>query len=439
MRMPSVRQCAVGRGVSQSTVVAAYERLVARGQLRAQRGSGFYVCEPHMTPPQTRVAPRTQQIDTAWLVRNMQSGIAPENSPGYGYLSSELYGTDLVRQGLRSVAQSTSKQLMHVGLSQGYLPLRQQLQRALAAMEIAATPEAIVLTSGATQGLDLVVRLLVKPGDTVIVGDPAWSAQLGALAMHGANLVSVPYRADGPDLDALTLAVQQHRPRLLLLNTVLHNPTATVLSAAAAFRILKLAEEYDFLIVEDDIYADFLPANVAATRLASLDQLKRVIYLGSFSKTLAPNIRVGFLAAAPEIAHKIANFKLLCALSTPEINERIIFQALSEGGYRKHCLRLHGKLDVAREASIARLERVGLTPFIRPQAGFVGWFDAGVDTNVLAAAGLEAGYLFAPGALFSPSQQPSPWMRINLTTSHNPVMLKWLAKTLDAMRRRAAK
>lgn len=102
---------------AQFTVVAAYERQVARGHLRAQRGSGFYVCEPHVMPLQTRVAPRTQQIDTAWLVRNMQSGIAPKNSPGYGYLCEELYGTDLLRQGLRSVAQSVSKQLMHVGLS----------------------------------------------------------------------------------------------------------------------------------------------------------------------------------------------------------------------------------------------------------------------------------------------------------------------------------
>jgi DNA-binding transcriptional MocR family regulator len=435
MRMPSVRQCAAEHGLSQFTVVAAYERLVARGHLRAQRGSGFYVCEPAAAPAQTSNAPKSQQIDTAWLVRNMQSGLAPENSPGYGYLSSELYGTDLLRQGLRTVAQTTSKQLMHVGLSQGYLPLRQQLQRALAGIEIAVTPESIVLTSGSTQSVDLVIRLFVKSGDTVIVGDPAWSAQLGALAMHGAKLVSVPYRADGPDLDALTLAVQTHRPRLVLLNTALHNPTGTVLSAAAAFRILKLADEYDFLIVEDDIYADFLPATVAASRLASLDQLRRVIYLGSYSKTLAPNIRVGFLAAAPELAQQIANYKLLCALSTPEINERVVFQVLTEGGYRKHCLRLHGKLDAAREASMARLERIGLTPFIRPQAGFVAWFDAGVDTNLLAAAGLEAGYLFAPGALFSPSQQPSTWMRVNVTTSHNPVMLKWLTKTLDVMRR----
>lgn len=439
MRMPSVRQCAVERGVSQFTVVAAYERLVARGQVRAQRGSGFYVCAPEAAPTQTLKQPTPQHIDTAWLVRNMQSGIAPENSPGYGYLSSELFATDLLRQALRSVAQTPSKQLMHVGLSQGYLPLRQQLQRSLSAIEIAATPESIVLTSGSTQSVDLLIRIFVKPGDTVIVGDPAWSAQLGALSMHGANLVSVPYGVDGPDLDALSSAVQRHRPSLLLLNTVLHNPTGTVLSAAAAFRILKLAEQHDFLIVEDDIYADFLPANVLATRLASLDQLRRVIYLGSFSKTLAPNLRVGFLATTPERAHQIANHKLLCALSTPEINERIVFQVLTEGGYRKHCARLHGKLDAARELSIARLERIGLTPFIRPQAGFVAWFNAGVDTNVLAAAGLEAGYLFAPGALFSPSQLPSNWMRMNLTTSHNPVLLKWLAKTLEGMRRLGAR
>jgi DNA-binding transcriptional MocR family regulator len=437
MRMPSVRQCADEQGLSQFTVVAAYERLVARGHLRAQRGSGFYVCEPVTAPTPTSSAAKSQQIDTAWLVRNMQSGLAPENSPGYGYLSSELYGTDLLRQGLRTVAQTTSKQLMHVGLSQGYLPLRQQLQRALASIEIGATPESIVLTSGSTQSVDLVIRLFAKPGDTVMVGDPAWSAQLGALAMHGAKLVSVPYRVDGPDLDALTIAVQEHRPRIVLLNTVLHNPTGTVLSAASAFRILKLAEEYDFLIVEDDIYADFLPSTVAATRLAGLDQRRRVIYLGSYSKTLAPNIRVGFLVAAPDIAQQIANYKLLCALSTPEINERIVFQVLTEGGYRKHCLRLHGKLDAARDMAMSRLERIGLKPFIRPQAGFVAWFDTGVDTNLLAAAGLEAGYLFAPGALFSPAQQPSTWMRVNLTTSHNPVMLKWLSKTLDVMRRRA--
>lgn len=442
MRMPSVRQCAAERGVSPFTVVEAYERLVARGHLKARRGSGFYVCEPQSTSLRASDVPanaRKQVIDTAWLVRNMQSGIAPENSPGYGYLSGELFAADLVRQSLRTVGQSPAKQLMHVGIAQGYLPLRQQLQRSLVAIEIGTTPDGIVLTSGATQAVDLAIRALVQPGDCVIVGDPAWSAQLGALAMFGAKLVGVPYRRDGIDLDALTLAVQTHRPRVLLLNTTLHNPTGTMLTAASAYRILQLAETYDFRIIEDDIYADFLPADVPATRLASLDQLRRVIYIGSFSKTLAPNIRVGFLAADAAFAQQIVTYKLLCSLSTPEINERMVYRILAEGGYRKHCTRLHSKLATIREAAIPRLEKIGLAPFIRPEAGFVGWFDAGIDTNVLAAAGLEAGYLFAPGALFSPQQQPNTWLRMNLTTCGNPVMLKWLTKTLDALRKRPGK
>ncbi len=112
-------------------------------------------------------------------------------------------------------------------------------------------------------------------------------------------------------LEALERVVQAHRPKLFVINSVLHNPTGTSLSAARAFRLLQLAEQYDFLVVEDDIYCDLCPPGHAATRLASLDQLRRVIYLGSFSKTLAANLRVGFIAASPELAVTLTDSKLL--------------------------------------------------------------------------------------------------------------------------------
>jgi DNA-binding transcriptional MocR family regulator len=190
------------------------------------------------------------------------------------------------------------------------------------------------------------------------------------------------------------------------------------------------------IIVEDDIYADFLPSGVPAARLASLDQLKRVIYLGSFSKMLVPNIRVGFLATTADLAESLGNQKLLTSLATPEINERIVYRALTEGSYRKHCQRVHAALDELREPVFKRMESMGMTAFCRPQAGFLGWFDAGVDTIELAALALEAGYLLAPGALFSPQQTPSTWLRINIATSQNPAMLKWLDKTLEKLRQR---
>jgi DNA-binding transcriptional MocR family regulator len=438
MRMPSVRQLATDRAVSRSTVVEAYERLVVRGHLQARRGSGFFVREPTASPVKRAKAAtaRSQTIDMGWLIRNMQSGIPADMAPGFGYLPPSLCGGDLIKLGLRSLAATPGLQLSHAALAQGYAPLREQITRKLAEIEIAATPAQILTTSGATQAIDLIVRKFLRPGDTVIVGNPAWSAQLGTLAMMGVNLVGLPYTPQGPDVQALAELAATHKPKMLILNTVLHNPTSTVLTPAAAYQILRIAEAHDMIIVEDDIYADFLPSGVPAARLASLDQLKRVIYLGSFSKMLVPNIRVGFLAATADIAESLGNQKLLTSLATPEINERIVYRALTEGSYRKHCQRVHSALDELREPVFKRMESLGMTAFCRPQAGFLGWFDTGVDTIELAALALEAGYLLAPGALFSPQQTPGTWLRINIATSQNPAMLKWLDKTLVKLRQR---
>jgi len=436
-RMPSVRQLATDRGVSRSTVVQAYERLVARGHLQARRGSGFYVREPTGSVARRSKQPvvRPNPIDMGWLVRNMQSGIPADMAPGFGYLPPSLCGADLIKAGLRSVAATATAQLSHPALAQGYAPLRDQMARRLAEMEIAATPAQILTTSGATQAVDLIARKFLRPGDSVMVGNPAWSAQLGTLAMMGVNLIGVPYTPKGPDVQAMTDLAALHKPKMLLINTVLHNPTSTVLSAAAAYQIMRIAEAHDMIVVEDDIYADFLPNGVPAARLASLDQLKRVIYLGSFSKMLVPNIRVGFLATSVDLAEALGTQKLLTSLATPEINERIVHRALTEGSYRKHCQRVHAALDALRDPVYARLASIGLTPYCRPQAGFLGWFDAGVDTIALAAMALEAGYLMAPGALFSPQQTPSTWMRMNIATSQNPAMLKWLEGALNQLRR----
>jgi len=435
--MPSVRQLAVERGVSRFTVVAAYERLVARGHLMARRGAGFFVREPQPSPPARRTSapPRTQAIDLGWLVRNMTSGIPAHLSPGSGYISPELCGGDLLKAGLRALASSPGLQLSHGALAQGYPPLRAQIERKLTELEIQASPAQVLTTTGATQAVDMICRLVLRPGDTVLVGDPAWSAQLGALSLIGANLVGVPYTPQGLDVQALVQLAETHKPRMLLINSVLHNPTGTVLNAATAYQILRVAETHDMLVVEDDIYADFVPQGMPATRLASLDQLRRVVYLGSFSKMLVPNIRVGFLAGPADMVERLVTQKMLTSLATPEINERIVYSALTEGSYRKHCQRVQLALDRLREPTFKRMHDLGMPSFCQPQAGFLGWFHTGVDTNLLAALALDAGYLLAPGALFSPSQAPSPWMRLNIATSHDPGMLEWLARTLDSLRR----
>ncbi|HEY4353234.1 MAG TPA: PLP-dependent aminotransferase family protein [Paraburkholderia sp.] len=445
MRMPSIRKLALDKGVSRFTVVEAYERLVAQGYLDSRRGSGFYVRERLASPmPGERraaneAAPAPSTIDVVWLLRNMlHTSTQPERGPGLGYLPSRWLDGELISGALRTLGRQSGAQLLGFGTPQGFLPLRQQLQTRLEELEIGASPESIVLVSGITQGIDLLSRLYLQAGDAVIVGDPAWFQMFGRIASQGAHLVGMPYTPDGPDLDALETLVQTWRPKMLVINSVLQNPTGTSLTAAQAFRILRLAEEYDFIVVEDDIYGDLCPPGYPATRLASLDQLKRVIYMGSFSKTLAANLRVGFIACAPEIAQAVADQKMLVNMTTPELNERVLYKILTEGHYRRHVERLRARLDTVRDKACRMLEKTGMRLFQTPGAGMFVWTDTGVDADALAAAGHEAGFLLTPGSLFSPQQSPTTWMRFNVANCGDPSLHAFLGEYLDSVIRRAS-
>ncbi|VBL68072.1 aminotransferase-like domain-containing protein [Burkholderia pseudomallei] len=444
MRMPSIRKLALDKSVSRFTVVEAYERLVAQGYLDSRRGSGFYVREraPGQQPVGAsggaRAQPVHNAIDVVWLLRNMLHTVSPEKGPGLGYLPSRWLDGELITSALRALGRQSGAQMLGFGSAQGFLPLRQQLQTRLAEFEIGATPDQLVLVSGITQAIDLIARHCVRPGDAVIVGDPAWFQMFGRFASQGAQLVGMPYTPDGPDLDALENLVQMWRPKMLVINSVLHNPTGTSLSAAQAFRILKLAEAYDFLVVEDDVYGDLCPPSYPATRLASLDQLRRVIFLGSFSKTLAANLRVGYIACAPELAKALTDQKMLVGMTTPELNERVLYKVLTEGHYRRHVERLRARLDGVRDKTARMLERTGMRLFTMPAAGMFLWADTGVDSDALAAAAHEEGFLLTPGSLFSPQQSPSTWTRFNVANCGDPALPAFLGRYLDSVNRRAS-
>jgi DNA-binding transcriptional MocR family regulator len=437
-RLPSIRTCAEEYGVSRFTIVEAYDRLVARGYLDSRRGAGFFVKErdQFVVPgnPVSAEDPAIQRLDIAWLVRSMFRQYPSQSMPGSGLLPVEWMNSDIVGNSFRAVAREGSNHVFNYGSPQGYLPLRQQLQLKLAGLEIAAVPEQIVTTSGVTQGLDLVARHLLMPGDVVFVDDPAWFLMFGSFAAMGAKVIGVPRLDDGPDIEALEHLAEAHRPKMYVLNSILHNPTSTSLSAAKAFQILKIAEKFDFTIVEDDIYCDLHPGNSVqpGTRVASLDQLNRVIYLGGFSKTLAANLRVGFIACAPDTARQLTDRKILSTLTTSEIGERIVYKILSEGHYRKHVERLRSRLDAIREDTIHILESFGLKVPSTPAAGMFLWVEANTETNSLAEQAMRDGVLLAPGALFSPTQLPSNWMRINVAAMTAPSVLACFKRLLQA-------
>jgi DNA-binding transcriptional MocR family regulator len=301
-----------------------------------------------------------------------------------------------------------------------------------------ATADHILTTHGATHALDLIIRTQLQPGDAVLIDDPGWAVMFARLTQAGIRLLPVPraaHGAAGPDLDVLAALAAEHRPRAYLTVSVLHNPTGHSINLATAHRLLRLADEHDFFIVEDDSYGFLAPEHLP--RLAALDGLRRVTYVSGFSKVLTPAWRVGYLAAAPERLHALTDTKLLDGLTSSPVMERAVALCLEQGRLRRHAQRLRERLAAARQRVTALATRQGFA-WAAPPDGLFGWLDVGVDTERLAQPLMDAGWLTAPGALFSVTRQPGSLMRINMATAQDPAFWRDLRAAVDTLRGRAA-
>jgi len=431
IRMPSIRGFSESHGVSRFTVVQAYDRLVAATYLQSRPGSGFYVAAPQVKLGRAEPSIKLDKaIDVLWLLRNALSQPAKDPSPGAGWLPTEWLDTSGIQRSLRGLTQQPGSYLTAYGVPQGYLPLRQILQQRLAEYEIELEPEQILLTNGATHALDLVARYYITPGDTVLVDDPGYFILNGTLKSYGANIVGIPWNTDGPDIEKLESLINEHKPKIFFTNSILHNPSGVSITQAIAYRVLQLAEAHNMIIVEDDVYGDFHAEKIS--RIATLDQLKRVIYIGSFSKTLSSSIRVGFIAASLQVVQQLTDLKLLSGITTSEVNERVIYQMLINGQYRKYLNKLHRRLQSCRVKTLQNLEKVGLLPYIEPRGGMFVWAKVPEYINILEITNeaAENGFMLAPGHLFRPHLEPSNWMRFNVASSHEIDFLKYLEKLI---------
>ena len=437
-RLPSVREAARRHGISPSTVVGAYDRLLAQGLVQARPQRGFFVrgaaaAETSDVPRSARAADiatparHAAPVDATALIRSMFQAHGKLPAPGMGTLPEEWLDGALLQSALRKVlgANGTSKAQgsaspgrawLRYGDPAGDPTLRAALSRRLADIGVRAAPEQIVTTVGATQALDLVSRTLLKPGDAVLVDEPGWAVEFARLALLGMRVLPVPRRENGPDLHAMQSLITAHRPRLYVTVSVLHNPTGSSLAPDVAHRLLRLAEAHGITLVEDDTYAWLAPLH--ATRLAQLDGLQRTVYISGFSKILAPQWRVGYLAAPPALAEKLIDTKLLATLTTASPLEQAIAVCLDKGALRRHAERLTERLDAARSRTVRLAQEAGCR-FVMPPAGLFGWLDVGADTEALAQRLLDAGWLTAPGALFLATPRPTTLMRVNFATSQD--------------------
>ncbi|WP_395335976.1 PLP-dependent aminotransferase family protein [Novosphingobium sp. BL-8H] len=420
-RLPSVRASAASFDVSPATVVEAYDRLVAEGLIEAVPRSGFYVSPLAGAPqsPAARAPQREHAIDPFWVSRQSLDFTQARDKPGCGWLPADWMPQTALQKALREASRDPEL-LVHYGTTAGDPALRRQIALRFAGEGLECDPDRILLTHSGSQALDLICRLLLKPGDTVLLDDPCYFNYQALIAAHNVRAVSVPFTPSGPDPAVFEAIVTAERPRLYITNSNLHNPTGCSLSLVTAHRLPGIAAAHGMVIVEDDIFADFA---LGAPTMAALDGLSGVIRIGSFSKTLSAALRCGYIAARPEWIEALTDLQLATGFGGPSpIATAAISRVLAGGGYRRHMENLRRKLARARKALADKLEPMGIVPQGNPVGGFTLWcrLPDGVDSAALAHDCLSREVVLAPGNVFSPSQSAAAFVRLNVaqTSDH---------------------
>lgn len=432
-KMPSVRQLAKCNGVSTFTVVEAYGHLVTLGLLSSRRGSGYTVARNEISVATQKLVFQVTPTAIDALTPDLYTGVSDALPVGAGWLPPEWYGEATILEAVRHAMKIPANRLRGYGHPLGFASLRQHLAATLSEKLYAVDADQILLTHGATHAFDLILRTLTKPGDTVFVEDPGYSNLLSLIRHHGCIPIGIPRSDAGLDLDFMLqqlLGMPDQAPKLMFVNTVLQNPLGTSLSQAQAHRLLGLAEQFNFWLVEDDIYRELTASGEAS--LAAMDGLHRVIRVGSFSKTLSPVLRVGSISAPNALLPELARVKMVAGLTTSEINERAVYHALSARPYRRMVEKLITQLDAGRERAIDKLADVGMTLTARPRGGMfvsAGWQvtpDEKCNGKLIADLALKSGILLSPSDFFMLGQPDSVWFRFNVAYADSPILYQFL-------------
>lgn len=415
--LASLRDQAQASGAAKNTVVKAYELLVAEGLIEPRRGAGFYVAgsAPHLRITDGWAPALDLALSSVGIDRRVTDTAHGTPSLGEGLPPSDwLEGCRLDRY-MQKIGRSGLGTVFRYGDPAGYLPLRKHIATRLEGFGIAVDPVQIILTQGAYQAVDLVIRHLVRPGDHVLVDDPGFYPTFNKLRLQGAQIHGVPRTPTGPDIDALSKLLHQYKPRLFFTQSCGHNPTGSDMTALVIQELTKLAQLHGLVIVDDDALADFVP--LRTPRVGEGDQLAQSIYIGSFSKSLSSVVRVGFLACRGDLARELTRVKTVVSLNSSLYAERTVDAVITEGRFRKHAIALRAKTRNATRAALTLFDEHGVEVFARPEQSLYLWARLpDVDDSLSFARQMfERGIAMAPGVIFSPDASSiSPWFRFNV-------------------------
>lgn len=441
-RLPSLRAVSQRESLSLTTVMKAYQALENRGLLEARPQSGFYVKrlpgDLPAPPDQSAPQPRSLAVDVASLVQAViaasgRDEVVPLGAalPSPALLPVAGLSRALVKSVRRNPTRSTCDER-----PEGSAPLRQAIARRAVEAGCKLTADDLIVTNGCTEALNLSLQAVTRPGDTVAVESPAYFCALQVIQSLHLRVLELPTDPDsGLDVDAAIEVARRGVVHAFLLTPTFHNPLGSLMPEPARERLVTELNTCDLPIIEDDIYGEFHAGNGPRPRaLKALDQSEQVLYCSSFSKTLAPGLRVGWVAPG-RYYQSLLRLKSATSLGSSGPSQAAVTEYLASGGFDHHLRRMRRtcatNLD-RMSAAVARHFPLG-TRVTRPAGGFVLWVQVPeLDATALYRQALEARISIAPGCIFTATGDYGDCFRLNAGHPWSETMDRAIA-TLGAL------
>src|SRR4051812_26383365 len=413
MRAPSVRAFAAQHGVSLTTALQAYRLLEDRGVLEARPKSGFYVTSrSHRQRPLPTVSRPPQRATPVVVSSPVFSVLAYAGDPSYAPLgcalpSAGLLAAERLDRHLARCARVHGRTYNIYADPRGDAELRDQISARALRLGHAVPPEGILITNGCTEALNVALSVTARPGDTVAIESPTYFGLLQVLEARGLRALELPTDpVKGIDVAALDKALGLRRVAACLLASSFNNPLGCRIDDARKAQITKVLTRHGVPLIEDDIYGDISFGEDRPRPFAAISPKADIILCSSFSKTIAPGYRIGWLAANRR-HDEILAAKFALSLSGAALPQKAMADFLKSGGYDAHLRRIRNVFadNIDRMRRTVDRSFPPQTRMTDPKGGFVLWLElpAGFDADALYARAISERICFVPGGLFTAS------------------------------------
>lgn len=338
-----------------------------------------------------------------------------------GLPAPELFPLEEIRKSYAGVLGNNDPAALQYSTTEGYRPLREYIAAAMAEKGIKTGPDEILLTNGSQQALDLLAKLFIDPGDAIVVESPSYLGAIQVFRSYQARFVTVPAGPDGTDPEALEKALLETRPKLIYLTPTFNNPTGITTSVEKRRAIAKLAGKYQVPLIEDDPYGELRYRGAPVPSIKSMDRSGMVIYTSTFSKTVAPGLRIGWVTAEPDIMSKLVLAKQGADLHTGTLTQQALYNYLTNSNVTRHIASIRTAYGKRRDAMIIALKNT-FPPGIQwtePEGGMFLWITlpGHLDATVLLKEAITRKVAYVPGEPFFPDGRGANCLRLNFSNS----------------------